>query len=806
MIIIIMNLRRIYSAIFILSFSLLLFELTLIRVYSATLFYHFAFMAISVAMLGLAAAGLTVHLYPGKFHQNSVALWASRWSAAYAVSIFVVLWIVFRIPVNAYLPPDQVGWKLSIIYFLSAIPFYFAGLVFSGLFASMPKQIGGLYAWDLIGAGLGAVMMLLLMDYAGGESAGLYIMVAAFLAAVLFSWDSIPVSSSKNKPRRKLNWINRYTVSLFIALILAISNPYIGWLRIVYTKGQELKELNVLYNKWNSFSRIMAIPFRPGTETAQTWCPSPNYPFPEMEHLSIMIDDGASTPVPPFNGKDLEPIKYLKYDLTSLGHRMRGDGQTLIIGSGGGRDVLTGLLFDAKHIDAVDINPLIFDAMNGPLAKFTGNLYRHPKVKGIVAEGRAFARRHPQSYDLLQVAMIDTWAATTAGAYSLSENTLYTIEAFEDYLNALKPDGVLSFTRFFFYPPRQAIRLVSLFLETADRMGIESPEECILIGKYESLSTLLFKRSPFSNEEIALFKDDLNDLGFELVYSPDERPDKIFHLIVEVDDRSKFYDKYPFDVSPPDDDRPFFFNMLKMKDFLRVFEIREGQMFNYYATYTLLVVLILSVIATLIVLILPVILKSGVVDKFPGRWELLLYFIGIGLAYIMIEIALLQRFVLLLEHPAYAASGVVAGLLISSGLGSMLWGRTPPESRKRLLRIAFAVIGLTLLFQVFLGSLIIHKLIHLPIIVKALIAAVMIIPQGIAMGIPLPAGISVVGKYGSSNVAWCWALNGAASVVASSLAVTIAMAYGFASVLGFGLVCYVLAFSLMSFGFRRWAL
>lgn len=777
-----MTKRRLYAGIFTLSFSLLLFELTLIRVYSATLFYHFAFMAISVAMLGLAASGLTVHLYPDKFKPEDTSNWAWKWSGAYAVAIFIALWISFRIPVNAYLHPAEVAPKLTVIYLLSAIPFYFAGLVFSGLFASRSNIIGGLYAWDLIGAGLGAVAMIFLINLAGGESAGIYIMVIGFVASTIFA----------DKRRKLVSGI-----LAAIMLIIALTNPSMGWLQIKYTKGAQVADLGAVYNKWNSFSRIMAIPFRPGTEAAYTWCPSPNYPLPIMEHYSIMIDDGAATPVVPFDGKNLKPIEYLKYDLTSLGHRMRGDGNTLVIGCGGGRDVLTGLMFNAKHIDAVDINPLIFECMNGALAKFTGNLYRHPKVTWIANEGRAFTRRHPETYDLLQVAMIDTWAATTAGAYSLSENTLYTVEAFEDYLNALKPEGILSFTRFFFFPPRQSIRLVSLFLEAAEKMGIESPGDCILIAKYESLATILFKRSPFTEAEISKFKADIKDLGFNLIYAPDERPDKFFSTIVNIEDRSIFYEKYPFLVNPPTDDKPFFFNMLKMKDFLRVFEMRDGQLWNYYATYTLLVVLIISIIATLLVLILPLLLKVGAAKGVHGGWRLRAYFISIGLAYIIIEVALLQRFVLLLEHPAYAASGVVAGLLISSGLGSMIWGRIGSAERRKLLPLAFGAIGVFLLFQVLFGSAVIHGLIQLPIFVKALIAAILVIPLGIAMGIPLPAGITKAGQQGSSTVAWCWAVNGAASVVASSLGVALAMAYGFATVLAVGLVCYVIAFVLI---------
>ncbi len=777
-----MNYRRIYIGIFTLSLSLLLFELTLIRVYSATLFYHFAFMAIAVAMLGLAAAGLTVHLRHQHFSLEQIGRWTSFWSGWYAVSLLIVLWLVFWIPVNPYLPPNEVAGKLTIIYLLSAVPFYFAGLVITGLFSAMPNRIGGLYAWDLIGAGVGALLIIPLMNIVGGESAGIYVAVGGAVAAIMFS----------DQKLRKL-----FVGLSLLILLLAIINPSIGWLRIHYSKGLSVDSIDVRYNKWNSFSRISVVPFKPGSDAAYTWAPSPNFPLPIIPHFSIMIDDGASTPVLPFDGNDLEPINYLKYDLTSLPHRLNGDGHSLVIGCGGGRDVLTGLLFNAKQVDAVDINPLIFDAMNTTLSRFNGNLYSHPRVKPIIAEGRAYARRNPDSYDLLQVAMIDTWAATTAGAYSLSENNLYTVEAFQDYLNALKSDGVLGFTRFFFYPPRQALRLVSLFLDASEILGIENPEQCILVAKYESLATVMFKKQPFTIDEIKKFKSDLTDLGFDLVYSPDEQPDKFFRSLVAIPDRARYYKEYPFDVTPSTDDKPFFFNLLKMRDFMRVFEIRDGQMFNYYATMTLIVILMLSIAAILIVLLLPLVLGKVTTEKFPYRWRLLSYFVGIGLAYIMIEVTLLQRFVLLLEHPAYAASGVVAGLLIFSGIGSMIWEKVGVRYRSRLFIIGFSVIGISLLFHILFGGILIHKLLSLAIGWKIIVAVVMLGPLGIAMGIPLPAGITIAGKHSGSTVAWCWALNGAASVVASPLAVTLAMANGFNNVLLVGLICYGAAVVLL---------
>ena len=737
-------------------------------------------MAISVAMLGLAVAGLTVYMKPRFFQPANLHSWSNKYSIAFSVVVFISLWIIYRIPVNAYLAPTQIAGKLILIYILSAIPFYFAGLVFSGLFAGFPKKIGKLYAWDLIGAGLGAILMIPLMDIAGGETAGIIVSVLGLSSSILFCGKKWKLNSGL----------------LLIFLIFSLSNSNIGWLRIQYTKGQSLKSLDIRYNRWNTFSRIMVIPFKPGTDAAYTWCPSPNYPLPKMKTFSIMIDDGASSPVLPFDGHDLEPIEYLKYDLTSLAHRMKGDGNTLIIGCGGGRDVLTALHFGATHIDAVDINPLIFEAMNGVLGDFAGRLYYHPKVDLYAAEGRAFTRRRPDTYDLVQIPMIDTWAATTAGAYSLSENTLYTVEAFQDFLHSLKPGGMFSFTRFFFHPPRQALRLVSVFLEAAKREGIENPDKCILVGMYESLATIIFKNEPFTTEEIANFKADLDDLGFYLVYSPDEQPDPNFRYLVTMTDRMEFYKKYPYDMTPTTDDKPFFFNMLKLKDTMKVFQMRDGLKFNYYATFTLIIVLVFSLISVVICLLLPVFLRQGGIKIFKQNRNLLLYFISIGLGYIIIELALLQRFSLLLEHPAYAACGVIAGMLISSGLGSMFWSTVGRAKQKVVLNTAFSKIIVLLFLHWLFGWSVINNVVHLSLSVKIFLTMLMVMPLGFVMGIPLPAGLRRAGEGQTSLVAWCWALNGAASVVASSLAVAIAMHSGFGWVIATGLTCYAFAFLL----------
>ncbi|MFN3820843.1 MAG: hypothetical protein ACK4OO_00795, partial [bacterium] len=430
--------------------------------------------------------------------------------------------------------------------------------------------------------------------------------------------------------------------------------------------------------------------------------------------------------------------------------------------------------------------------MNTSLARFSGHLYSHPKVRPVVAEGRSWARRNPKTYDLIQVAMIDTWAATIAGAYALTENSLYTVEAFKDFLRALKPGGLLTFTRFFFNPPRQALRLASIYVQAAEELGIPDPAANILVARYESLATLIFKAEPFTRQEIQKFNEDLTELGFELVYTPIQRVNPYFKALLEAQDREEFFRKYPFDITPTTDERPFFFNILKIKDFLRVFEIREGQKFNYYATYLLLLVLILSLgITGLIILIPNVLIEDSVKSKPP--LVLLLYFVLIGLGFIATETAIIQRFVLLLENPLSASGAVLAGLLVSSGVGSYLyWRKGSPVNNTGVVRVWF-FLGLFLAVHAFCGSFIIRQALNLPMNAKLVLAVILITPLGLFMGIPMPMGLRLADRWGGGVVAWCWAINGAASVVASPLAVAVAIAYGFGAVLKWSLVFYILS-------------
>jgi len=325
-----------------------------------------------------------------------------------------------------------------------------------------------------------------------------------------------------------------------------------------------------------------------------------------------------------------------------------------------------------------------------------------------------------------------------------------------------------------------------------------------MAAEHEDLATILFSKQPFTPAQIESFTADVNRLGFKIIYTPTERKNKFVQIIATTGKRDLFYEKYPFDVRPPTDDRPFFFNVLKLKDFLKVSEVQEGQMFNYYATYTLMIILFLAIIAGLLTFFLPFFIRRIKEGAFLVSWRVLAYFACIGLAYLMVEIVLIQRLILLLKNPAYSAAGVVAGMLIASGIGSLVWGFTRSGGKSKLYIVAGAIVAVGLLFHITIGGSVIHALVGQALPVKLLVAALMILPLGWAMGIPLPAGLSSTSITDERSAVWSWGINGAASIIGAPLAVVIAMGWGYKVVLVVCLLLYLIAFvNFVSMSLRK---
>jgi hypothetical protein len=543
------------------------------------------------------------------------------------------------------------------------------------------------------------------------------------------------------------------------------------------------------------------------------WSLSPRYTGPTPESRFMDIDSAASTPILRFTG-DLDRVASLKYELTALAYRLKAATadpaspgfRALVIGPGGGRDLLSALLFGASRVDGVEINPIIADdVMRGAFHEFSGRIYTHPKVSVAVDDGRSYIRRSDARYDVVQASLVDTWAATAAGAYTLSENSLYTVEAFLDYLDHLTDEGVITVTRWVF----DGLRLVSLAQEACARRGCEAADR-IAIVQHDRVATFLFKTQPFTPAEIAALRGIAADLGFTVLYAPDDRDTERGRALEAADprerrwrtglddyarlilasDRHAFYDSYVQDVRPTTDDRPFFFHTTRLE---HQFEVAFGRSMLFGNGLSALLTLMgISGALVLLFVIGPLVLtgRSLLGSGWP-RW--LAYFGCLGAGFMLVEVALLQQFVLLLGHPVYSLTVTLFSLLLGTGAGSYLSRRIPPGLvRARLLQALAGVIVLGLA-AVLVLPWVIDVAIPAPRWVRVVLAAALLTPAGAVMGVPLPAGVRLLASRQPALVPWAWGMNGALSVVGATLAIFIAMNWGFSVTLLTGAGIYLAA-------------
>ena len=768
-------------AVALMSFATLLLELGLTRLFSVVLFYHFAFLAISVALLGLGAGAVFAYLRREWLERWPVGELGARLCAANAVVIVAVLEIVLHSQVALYL--DWVNFRhLTVLYLAAAVPFFVTGLLFSIVFARHPGRVTQLYGADLAGGALACLALVPLLNIIGAPNTIVFAAFAVALAGV--AWGS---------PRGR-----RAPAVLAVLLLLLIALNFRGRLiDIVYAKG--MKRIVPLYAKWNALSRVEV--------DEQGWA------------KAIVIDADATTYLMNSDPHHWDEAyrRNLMSAAASVANVLRPHGEFAIIGPGGGVDVLRAVANGSPSITGIEINPIIAnDIMRDRFADYVHHLYQIPEVHIHVGDGRSFIRNSRDQYDVVQMTLVDTWASTAAGAFALSENNLYTVEAFREYFEHLKPDGMIAITRWEFTQPREALRVVSQAMEALRELGVENSADNFIVVSDGELNvdgrpvTVLAKKSPFTEDEqravlahiLGKTPADAN-LNLHVLYLPATASlpgmsHPAFAELIGGQNARAFSQRYAYNVSPVTDNAPFFFFTLKPEQVLSGTD-QGGVDWKVNLGIAILgVVLIISVAAVIAFLVLPLALSP---HARSGRSLRVLYFVAIGLGYIMVEIAFIQRFVLFLGHPTYALTVVVFLLLLSSGLGSVLSRRWITKPIRVALAMAFIVI--VLLVYVFALPHLLEALVGLPFVVKLAISGVLLIPLGFAMGMPFPSGLRALSsdaktahtKHGA--VEWAWAMNAASSVLGSVLAVVIAIQFGLNVTLACGAAAYLLAMLLL---------
>lgn len=775
--------RSLAAAVALGSFSTLLLELALTRLFSVVLFYHFAFLSISIALLGLGAGGVFAYIGKPRLLRFETRGLASTLSLMNAVAVLLALEVVVHVPVSLDLSWANFG-RLTAMYLAAAVPFFFTGILFSVVFARETQLISRLYGADLLGGALACSTLVPLLNWIGAPNTILFAAAMAAAAAVL--WSRVP-------QRRKL------AGAIAAAILLAAAVNYSGKLvDIIYAKGMFRDPAWVEFARWNAISRVEVD--RQGGAKA------------------IVIDADASTYImnaAPDQWKGTVWEKNLMSAPPALANVLRPRGAFAIIGPGGGVDVLRAVSNGSPSVTGIEINPIIANTiMRGRYADYSYRLYERPEVHLHVTDGRSYVRGAREQFDVLQMTLVDTWASTAAGAFALSENNLYTVEAFREYFDHLRPDGMIAITRWEFRQPREALRVVSVGMEALHRLGVANPARNFIVVSEGELDedgipvVVLAKKSAFTAEEERAVTAHLEQHpALVALYLPSSPGGNPFSRLLASNDPWGFARNYAYNVSPVTDNAPFFFFTLKPGSVLND-EGGEQSGIDWKVNLGVVVlgmVLVISLAAVLAFLIVPLVFSG----RHSSRRALpLLYFVAIGLGYILVEIAFIQRFVLFLGHPTYALTVVIFLLLLSSGAGSLASRRWLSHTG-RVWAPLLLVAGMLAVYVFALPSLL-ASLVGLPFVVKLLISGLLLAPPGFGMGMPFPTGLrALAGPRGEARpreaeapaednaIEWAWALNAASSVLGSVLAMVIAIQFGLNFTLACGAAAYLLALALV---------
>ena len=769
---------QVYLCVFLTTMATLLLELSLTRIFSVVFYYHMAFLAISIALFGLGLGGVFSYL---------VAQWKAplfirlgRLSALNCVLVAGALVCILA-------QKNQLtGWNLALVYFTTALPFFVSGTIVSLVIGETIENVSRVYCYDLLGAAAGCLLLIKLLDLLGGP--GTVLSASVIFAAAAAVWYSM-ADSVRGRAAC-------FTLALVIVSLLT-ANQYYHVVDIKHAKG---KNIDDVYTRWNTFSRVGVKDRKAaGRYEIEIDAGAPSAIFPDRG-----FQEGSDT----FDFEHLAPeVRHaLLQQGPALPYVVRPAARTLIIGPGGGWDVARALASGSRDITGVEINPIIAETiMQERFRDASRGLYLHPGVHIYVEDGRAFVRRSSEKYQVLQATFVDTRAATAAGAYALAENNLYTVDAFREYLQHLTGDGVLAITRWGFDPPRESLRLLSLAREALSQIGENDAWRHVIVGRegtpqgWGAKDTVLIARRPFSREDIERAKAFFPAAGMQAIYLPGEDLRNPFWELMHTPNPEEYERSYPFDITPVTDNRPFFFFTVQPRDLWEFSgsAARDSADYNVNKAVPLLFNLMaVSLAATVLILLAPPLVLGSRLPVRRGVLGFLLYFLFIGAGYMLIEVGLIQKFVLFLGHPVYALAVVIFSLLVASGLGSFASRRLLGRQEGHLIKMLGCVALLAALLALVLSSLL-TSLVGLPLPLKMAMTVLLIAPLGFVMGMPFPTGLERLEQWHAPAVRWAWSLHAAAGVLGSVAALFCSIYMGLSQTLIIGGVFYLAALGVV---------
>jgi hypothetical protein len=769
-------------AIFIASLCSLSYEITLMRIFSISLWYHFAFMVISIAMLGLAASGTILSLYPKLKDERRIGFYLLLFSAGMPLSYLLANQIPFD--------PAKLSWDtaqlfyITLYYLILSLPFFAFGLIVSAAFSNMSEKSGSIYGADLTGAGAGSVLTLLLLSAWSPEK-------AVFLISLI---SVIPLFFSE---RKGLRLISLLLLGLNLAVLFV--HPSFMDIRISPYKPLEtalkFPGAKLLETRHGPFSRVDIF-----DSPAARYAPGLSFRYLEElpEQTGIAVDAGDFYAVT--TDKSRQDLRFIEYLPSSLPYEISPKSSVLVIEPKGGLPVLAAEFYGAGEIFKIDSDPLVIEAVK-TFEGFSTDIYEDNTWTGL---GRSRLFPGDKKFDL-----IDIWIMGSAptGSFGFSEDHRFTVEAFEEYLRHLKDSGSISLSLFIVPPPRMELRLLSTLAAAAERQGIKDFGRHFAALRSWGTITMVFKKSVLTGEDAAAIREFSQERRFDPVYYPGIKETEAnvfiemqtnayfeaFRSLVEPATRQSFIDGYLFDIEPVHDSAPFFHYYLKLGNIGEIYSLM-GNKWHYFVRegYLLPLILLQVIFLGSLLVFLPAIRHRSLNrrETVSGSALFLFYFALLGLGFMFIELSFIQKMILPLENPSYAAAAVLASMLVSSGIGSLLSARFHKLRTPRVL----VFLAIILLLYSLLPDQIMKFMYSYSLALKISLVFFVLMPAGMLMGIPFPMGLTLLGRKKPALIPWAWAVNGCLSVISPVLAVIIAISAGFDIIVLMGALVYLSAF------------
>jgi len=788
------------------SASALAYEVLLMRLFSIIQWHHFAYMIISLALLGYGVSGVFLAMNRDRLARSFPTVIIVN-LVLFSVSAPACFLLAQQIPFN----PAEILWApvqltyLCSIYLLLTLPFFFAANIIGLSFYQYQEHVSSIYAADLFGAGLGSVGVILLLFIVFPEKILIVLILMGIVATLIVSRVAF----------RGQAIIARHWTSACIIIGMASAFALTGWMTLnvsPYKSQNQLLQISgtKIIDQYSSPLGLISIVKSSDTPLRHAPGLSLNATTEPPEQLAVFTDADNMTAITRYDGNP-ETVSYLDQTTSALPYHLKQLSNILILGAGTGSDILQADFHSIKHIDAVELNPQVIDLVKDKYADFAGRIYSNANLSLYTDEARGYVATTKKTYDLINISLLDAFGASASGLYSMAENYLYTEQAIQQYLQHLSSNGYLSITRWVKIPPRDEPKLLATVINALKEANTGQPGAQLLMIRSWQTSTLIIKNGVISVEEINRLKQFCSERSFDLVYYPGISEQEVNRFNIQqqpylyqsamalLGDKSQaFIDNYKFYIEPATDDCPYFFHFFKWQTLPEILSLLgSGGTFLLESGYLLLIAALLqAILASLLLIALPLWLwksKLGIKPESGRHLRILVYFFCLGLAFLFIEIAFIQKFILILHHPLYAITVVLSAFLLSAGAGSYFSKKLSQSPAKSVIMLPIAAISILSIFYSLGFESITGLLLETGNLSRYVFSILLIAPLGFCMGMPFPMALAKISQTTPALIPWAWGINGCASVISAILATLIAMQFGFTVLVFLAIALYCVA-------------